>query len=131
MTTPSIFDARKAEFRAIARAWDAAVQLCRGHPAEPTRSSPAAWATGSRTRRWSTRCCAGSRSTMPPNEPGVLRHPRTSPGRIYRTMHYAIDIWSDLGMLKVELNAGRRVSAMKFWMNSSGDARLALIANLD
>jgi hypothetical protein len=25
------------------------------------------------------------------------------PGPIYRTMHYAIDIWSDLGMLKVEL----------------------------
>ena len=26
-----------------------------------------------------------------------------NPGQIYQTMQYAIDLWSDLGMLKVEL----------------------------
>ena len=35
---------------------------------------------------------------------GILRHARTDPGQIYQTSQYAIDVWSSLGALDVDLS---------------------------
>jgi NitT/TauT family transport system substrate-binding protein len=101
-TKPSIFNDRKADFQAVARAWDAAVQHVETHPDE---------ANAIMARRM------GDWLEDPAVVAEMLRGvafydadrnrdyfgSRERPGQIYQIMQYAIDVWSDLDMLKVDL----------------------------
>ncbi len=102
MTTPSIFNARKAEFRAIARAWDRAVRYAEAHPDEANQimaRSMGDWledptVVADMLRGVALYDAARNREYFGTPD---------KPGQIYQTMQYAIDVWSDLGMLKVKL----------------------------
>jgi NitT/TauT family transport system substrate-binding protein len=102
MTKPSIFSDRKEEFQAMARAWDAAVQYVEAHPDEANAimarnmgdwlEDPAVFAE--MLRGIALYDGADNRDYFgTPDEPGP----------IYQTMQHAIDVWSELGVLKVEL----------------------------
>jgi NitT/TauT family transport system substrate-binding protein len=102
MTKPSIFNDRKDEFQAMARAWDAAVQYVAAHPDEANAimarnmgdwlEDPAVFAE--MLRGIALYDGADNRDYFgTPDEPGP----------IYQTMQHAIDVWSELGVLKVEL----------------------------
>ena len=102
MTTPSVFGERKNDFQALARAWDAAVRYVDAHPDDANEimarhlggglEDPAAFAEtlkgvgfydAERNRQY-----FGTRE---------------KPGQAYGTMQKAIDVWSELGVLKVEV----------------------------
>lgn len=103
MTRADLFDDRKDEFRAVARAWDAAVRYVETHPDEANAimarhlggplEDPAAFADtlkgvgfydAERNREYF----------------GTPDHP----GPIYETMQQAIDVWSSVGMLKMQVS---------------------------
>jgi len=99
---PSIFNDRKADFQAVARAWDAAVQHVEAHPDE---------ANAIMARRM------GDWLEDPAVVADMLRGVALydanrnreyfgtpeQPGQVYQTMQYAIDVWTELGQLKTEL----------------------------
>ena len=101
-TKPSIFNERKAEFQAIARAWDAAVQYIGAHPAEANDimarnmgdwlEDPAVFAE--MLRGVALYDADGNREYFGTPE---------EPGPIYQTMQYAIEVWTELGLLKTQL----------------------------
>jgi NitT/TauT family transport system substrate-binding protein len=102
MTQPSIFNARKAEFRALARAWDAAVRYVDEHPAEANAiiaRSMGDWLADPAVVDEMLRGVAFYDAARNREYFGASE----APGQIYQTMQYAIDVWSDLGMLKVEV----------------------------
>lgn len=102
VTTAGVFEARKGEFQAVARAWDAAVRYVEAHPEEANAimargvggwlEDPAVFAEtlegirfydGARNREYF----------------GTAENP----GQVYDTVQKAIDVWSSLGRLKVAL----------------------------
>ena len=101
-TTTTIFNRRKPEFAALARAWEAAVRFIEAHPDEANAimarnmgdwlEDPAVFAD--MLRGVALYDAARNREYFGTPE---------KPGQIYQTMQYAIDVWSDLGMLKVKL----------------------------
>jgi NitT/TauT family transport system substrate-binding protein len=102
MTRLDVFNDRKKEFQALARAWDAAVRHVDAHPDEASEimarhlggglDDPAVFADMLRGVAFYD--AARNREYFGTPD---------QPGQIYQTMQYAIDVWSDLGMLKVEL----------------------------
>lgn len=102
VTTASLFEARKAEFRAVARAWDAAVAYVEAHPGEAIEimaknvggwlENPAVFAETLEGIRFYD----GARNREYFGTP-------ENPGQVYDTVQKAIDVWSSLGRLKVEL----------------------------
>jgi NitT/TauT family transport system substrate-binding protein len=101
-TKASIFNDRKQEFRAVARAWDAAVRYVEAHSAEANAimardmgdwlEDPAVFAEMLRG--------VGLYDADKNRE--YFGTPE-KPGQIYQTMQYAIDVWTELGLLKTEL----------------------------
>jgi NitT/TauT family transport system substrate-binding protein len=101
-TQASIFNDRKQEFRAVARAWDAAVRYVEAHPAEGNAimarnmgdwlEDPAVFAEMRRGIAFYDG--ADNRDYFGTPE---------QPGQIYQTMQYAIDVWTDLGVLRAKL----------------------------
>ena len=101
-TKASIFNDRKQEFRAVARAWDAAVRYVEVHPAEA--NSIMARDMGD----W-----LADPSVVAEILRGVALYDAAEnreyfgtpeqPGQIYQTMQYAIDVWTELGLLKAQL----------------------------
>jgi NitT/TauT family transport system substrate-binding protein len=102
MTKRSLFEARKEEFRAVARAWDAAVSYVAAHPDEAHRimarhlgggnEDPAAFAES--LKGVGLYDAAASRAFFgTPDQPGP----------IYETMQLAIEVLADAGQLKTEL----------------------------
>ncbi|MCC2664940.1 MAG: taurine transporter substrate-binding protein [Geminicoccaceae bacterium] len=102
MTKRSLLEARKEEFRAVARAWDAAVRYVEAHPDEANEimarhlggglDDPAAFAAT--LKGVSLYDAAANRAFFgTPDQPGP----------IYQTMQLAIDVLSDAGQLKTEL----------------------------
>jgi NitT/TauT family transport system substrate-binding protein len=99
---PSLFTDRKEEFRSVARAWDAAVRFVASHPDEANEimarnmgdwlEDPAVFAETLR----------GVALYDLEDNRAYFGTP-DQPGPIYETMRYATAIWSELGMLKVEL----------------------------
>jgi NitT/TauT family transport system substrate-binding protein len=97
-----VFDERLPEFRALARAWDEAVHYAEAHPDEANQimarhvgggnDDPAAFAESLKGVRFYD--AARNREYFGSPE---------SPGQIYRTSQYAIDIWSSLGALHTKL----------------------------
>lgn len=97
-----VFNANLTEFKALARAWDAAVRYVEAHPKEAIQimarsvggwlEDPAVFAD----------TLAGVR--FPDAERNrELFGTAEDPGQIYETSQYAIDVWTRLGMLDVEL----------------------------
>jgi NitT/TauT family transport system substrate-binding protein len=102
MTQPSLFEGRKEEFRAVARAWDAAVRFVDEHPAEAhaiIARSMGDWLADPAVVAEMLRGVGFYDAAMNREYFGTA----DQPGQIYRTMQYAINVWSDLGMLKVEV----------------------------
>ena len=102
-TTPSVLEARRDEFAALARAWFEAVDYVQANPDEAREimargvggwlEDPAVFAEA----------LAGVRfydSDRNQESFGTA----DQPGPIYPTLQAAIDVWSDLGMLKVEVS---------------------------
>ena len=102
MTQPSLFKARKEEFQALARAWDAAVRFVDEHSAEANAimaRSMGDWLEDPVVVAEMLRGVAFYDADRNRDYFGTSERP----GQIYQTMQYAIDVWSDLGMLKVEV----------------------------
>jgi NitT/TauT family transport system substrate-binding protein len=102
-TKRSTFNDRKKEFRAVARAWEAAVRYVAAHPDEANEimarnmgdwlEDPAVFAEMLRGVAFY----------------GVEENRKyfgtpDDPGPIYQTMQYAIDIWTEHGLLDFELS---------------------------
>ena len=102
LTKSDVLDHRLAEFRALARAWDAARGVRRG----PSRG-------GQRDHGPQCRRLARGPAVFAETLKGVRFYDSARnreyfgtpdhPGQIYQTSQYGIDVWSSLGALKVEL----------------------------
>ena len=100
MTTAGIFNGRKEEFKALARAWDAAVKYVAAHPDEANEimarnmgEDPAAFAEMLQVVMLYDKAMARDYFGTP-----------ETPGQIYQTMQYAIDIWTEHGLLDFEVS---------------------------
>ena len=71
-------------------------------PTRPTRSWRATWAAGSKIRRSSPKPCKGVGFYDADENREYFGTPE-KPGQIYQTMQNAIDVWSELGVLKMKL----------------------------
>jgi NitT/TauT family transport system substrate-binding protein len=102
VTKVDVFDNRLEEFRALARAWDAALDYVGAHPDEANEimarnvggwlEEPAVFAeTLKGVRFYDT---ARNREYFGTPD---------RPGQIYETSQYGIDVWSSLGALDIEL----------------------------
>ena len=100
-TLADVLEARREDFRALARAWDRAVDFVEAHPDEAIEimaRNVGGWLEDP----------AEFASTMD----GVRLYNKTrnqeyfgtaeNPGEIYKTVQYAIDVWSKLGRLQKE-----------------------------
>jgi NitT/TauT family transport system substrate-binding protein len=102
VTRSEVFDDRLAEFRALARAWDAALNYVAAHPDEANEimarhvggwlEDPAVFAETLKGVRFYDSARNREYFGTPEN-----------PGQIYQTSQYGIDIWRSLGALDVEL----------------------------
>jgi NitT/TauT family transport system substrate-binding protein len=102
VTRTDVLDARLTEFRALARAWDAALDYVAAHPDESNEimarhvggwlEDPAVFAETLKGVRFYD--SARNREFF-----GTPDHP----GQIYKTAQYGIDIWSSLGALKADI----------------------------
>lgn len=103
LTRTDVFAARTADFRAVARAWDAAVGYFEANPDEAIQimarhvggwlEDPAVFAETLKSVRFFD--AESNREYF-----GTPEHP----GQIYQTARYAIDLWSSVGMLKAPLS---------------------------
>jgi NitT/TauT family transport system substrate-binding protein len=101
-TKASIFNDRKQEFRAVARAWDAAVRYVDEHPAEANEiiaRSMGDWLADPSV----VAEILGGVALYDAAENREYFGTPEQPGQIYQTMRYAIDVWSELRVLKTEL----------------------------
>jgi NitT/TauT family transport system substrate-binding protein len=103
LTRADVFAARSDDFRAVARAWDAAVGYFKAHPEDAILimarhvggwlEDPAVFAETLKGVRF-----FGAESNR-----AYFGTPER-PGQIYQTAQYAIDLWSSVGMLKAPLS---------------------------
>ena len=101
-TTAGVLGDRRQEFQAVGRAWVAAVEYLKTHPDDAIEimarnlggglEDPAAFAEV--LKGVGIYDGAGIRAYLGTPE---------KPGPIYQTMQHAIDVWSELGVLKVEV----------------------------
>jgi NitT/TauT family transport system substrate-binding protein len=101
LTRADLFDQRKADFEAVARAWAAAVDYVESHPEEANAIMARHLGGGLDVAAFAevlkgVRFYGGERNREYFGTPD-------EPGQLYQTMQQAIDVWSDLGVLKVEL----------------------------
>jgi NitT/TauT family transport system substrate-binding protein len=102
-TTPSILDARRDEFAALARAWFEAVDYVQANPDEAREIMARGVGGWLEDRAVFAEALAGVRfydSDRMQEYFGTAEQP----GPIYPTLQAAIDVWSDLGMLEVEVS---------------------------
>ena len=113
-TLADVLEARREEFKAVARAWDRAVEFVEAHPDEAIEimaHNVGGWLEDP----------AEFASTMD----GVRLYDKVrnqeyfgtaeSPGEIYKTVQYAIDVWSKLGRLKKDGLAPADLIAHGIW----------------
>jgi NitT/TauT family transport system substrate-binding protein len=102
ITEAVVFDERRSEFAALARAWSEAVTYVGAHPDEANEimargvggwlEDPAVFAETLRGVRFYDSARNREYFGTPDD-----------PGQIYQTSQYAIDIWTSLGMLDLDL----------------------------
>ena len=103
ITKIATLDQRVADFRAVARAWDAAVAYVEANPEEGIAimaSHVGGWLEDPAVFAESLK---GVRFADAERNRELFGTP-DAPGPIYETSQYAIDIWSSLGMLDHELS---------------------------
>jgi NitT/TauT family transport system substrate-binding protein len=98
----TVFERRRAEFQALARAWDAAVHYVEAHPDEANQmmarhvggwlEDPAVFAETLKV----VRLYDAKRNRE-------YFGTRDRPGQIYQTAQYVIDFWRSLGVLKANI----------------------------
>jgi NitT/TauT family transport system substrate-binding protein len=101
-TKASIFNDRKQEFRAVARAWDAAVRYVEAHPAEANAIMARGMGDWLEDPALFAQMLRGVGLYDADENREYFGTPE-QPGQIYQTMQYAIDVWTDLGVLRVKL----------------------------
>jgi NitT/TauT family transport system substrate-binding protein len=121
VTRTDVLDARLAEFKALARAWDAALAYVEAHPEEANEimarsvggwlEDPAVFAETLKGVRFYD--SAQNREYFGTPE---------RPGQIYQTAQYGIDIWSSLGALDLDLTPAD-VIRHDLWTEYPSDAR--------
>lgn len=99
---PSTFSSRKAEFQAVARAWDAAVHFVEAHPAEANEIMARHMGDWLEDPAMFAEMLRGVGLYDADDNREYFGTPE-QPGQIYQTMQYAIDVWTELGFLKKEL----------------------------
>jgi NitT/TauT family transport system substrate-binding protein len=102
VTRTEVLDHRLAEFKALARAWDAALDYVEAHPDESNEimarnvggwlEDPAVFAETLRGVQFYDSARNQEYFGTPDN-----------PGQIYQTAQYGINVWSSLGALDIEL----------------------------
>jgi NitT/TauT family transport system substrate-binding protein len=102
VTKSVVLDKRLSEFRALARAWDAALAYVEGHPQESNQimarnvggwlEDPAVFAETLKGVRFYD--AARNREFFGTPE---------KPGQIYQTSQYGIDVWKSLGVLEADI----------------------------
>jgi NitT/TauT family transport system substrate-binding protein len=102
LTRLDVFNDRKREFQALARAWGAAVHFVDAHPDEAGEIMARHLGGGLEDPAVFVNMLRGVAFYDAARNREYFGTP-DNPGQIYQTMQYAIDLWSDLGMLKVEL----------------------------
>jgi NitT/TauT family transport system substrate-binding protein len=101
-TKPSIFNERKAEFQAVARAWNAAVRYIEAHPTQANEimaRNMGDWLEEPTVFGEMLRGVGLYDADMNREYFGTPERP----GQIYQTMQGAIDVWTELGLLKTQL----------------------------
>jgi NitT/TauT family transport system substrate-binding protein len=101
-TTAGVLDERKGEFRAVGRAWVAAVELFKANPDEAVAIMARNLGGGSEDPAAFAEALKGVGIYDAAGIRAYLGTP-DQPGPIYQTMQQAIDVWSDLGALKVKV----------------------------
>jgi NitT/TauT family transport system substrate-binding protein len=101
-TKPSIFTDRKAEFQAVARAWNEAVQYVEAHPAEANEIMARRMGDWLEDPAVLAEMLNGVALYDADDNREYFGTP-DEPGQIYQTMQYAIDVWTELGLLKTQL----------------------------
>jgi NitT/TauT family transport system substrate-binding protein len=99
---PSTFNSRKSEFQAVARAWDAAVHFVDAHPDEAHEIMSRNMGDWLQDPADFAEMLRGVALYDADDNRDYFGTPE-QPGQIYQTMQYAIDVWSELGVLKTEL----------------------------
>jgi NitT/TauT family transport system substrate-binding protein len=102
LAKPEVLDARLTEFRALAHAWDAALDYVETHPDEANEimarnvggwlEDPAEFAETLKGIRFHDSATNRKYFGTPDR-----------PGQIYQTSQYAIDFWRGLGVLKADI----------------------------
>jgi NitT/TauT family transport system substrate-binding protein len=102
LVKPEILDARLPEFRALARAWDAAVRYVEEHPDEANAimaQSVGGWLEDAVVFAETLK---GVRYYDSARNREYFGTPER-PGQIYETSQYAIDFWRSLGALQADI----------------------------
>jgi NitT/TauT family transport system substrate-binding protein len=102
VTRADVFDERRDDFRAVARAWDAAVAYFEAHPDEATRIMARHVGGGLEEPADFAETLKGVHFYDAKSNREYFGTP-DEPGQIYETAQYAIDVWSSVGMLKVKV----------------------------
>jgi NitT/TauT family transport system substrate-binding protein len=102
VTRASTFDDRLAEFRALARAWDAALAYLESHPEEANEIMARHVGSWVEDPSVFAETLKGVRFYDSVRNREYFGTP-DRPGQIYQTSQFAIDVWTSLGALEIEL----------------------------
>jgi NitT/TauT family transport system substrate-binding protein len=102
MTRADVIDDRKDDFRALARAWDSAVEYVEAHPDEANEIMARHLGAGLEDPAAFGEILKGVGFYDGERNREYFGTPE-QPGPIYQTMQQAIDVWSSIGMLKMEV----------------------------
>jgi NitT/TauT family transport system substrate-binding protein len=100
-----VFNDRKDDFQAVARAWDAAVRYIEAHPDEANEIMARHLGGGLEDPAAFGKTLKGVGFYDAKGNQKYFGTP-DQPGPIYETMQQAIDVWSSIGMLKMEVSPG-------------------------
>jgi NitT/TauT family transport system substrate-binding protein len=101
-TTAGVLGDRREEFKAVRRAWVAAVEYVKTHPDEAVEIMARSLGGGLKDPTAFAEVLKGVGIYDGAGIRAYLGTPE-NPGPIYQTMQHAIDVWSELGVLKVEV----------------------------
>jgi NitT/TauT family transport system substrate-binding protein len=102
ITRADVFDDRRNDFRALARAWAAAVQFVEAHPDEANAIMARHLGGGLDPAAFAKTLKGVGFYDAARNREYFGTPDR--PGPIYQTMQYAIDVWTSAGMLKTRVS---------------------------
>jgi NitT/TauT family transport system substrate-binding protein len=102
ITRRDVFNERKPEFQALAQAWSAAVDYVEAHPGEASEIMARHLGGGLEDPAVFAESLGGIRLYDAEMNREYFGTPE-QPGPIYRTMQHAIDVWTELGVVKAQI----------------------------